>query len=163
MHLRSQIVIPARLASTRLPEKLLRVAGGKTILQHTYEAAAKSKIADEIVVAVDDQRLADNVDDFGGRWIMTPVDCASGTDRIAFVADALPDVDVFINVQGDEPEIEATAIDAVATTLIESGADMATAGTPLRRRGRAERSIQRQNRDGRARKKRCRAGQGGLL
>ena len=87
------IVIPARLASTRLSEKLLRRAGGKSILQHTYEAASQTQTADGVVVAVDDDKLADEVDSFGGNWIMTG-DCASGTDRIAEVADAMPDVEV---------------------------------------------------------------------
>ena len=129
----SLIVIPARLASSRLPEKLLRQAGGKTVLRHTYEAARGSQIAGDVVVAVDDQRLADEVDSFGGRWIMTSPDCASGTDRIAEVAAAMPQVDVFINVQGDEPEIDPATIDTVAKKLIDSpGADMATAGVPLR-------------------------------
>ncbi|MGB7345110.1 MAG: 3-deoxy-manno-octulosonate cytidylyltransferase [Pirellulaceae bacterium] len=128
-----QIVIPARLASTRLPEKLLRQAGGKSILQHTYDAACASSVASGVIVAVDNPRIADEVDSFGGRWIMTSVDCASGTDRIAEVAAAMPEVDVFVNVQGDEPEISPAAIDLVAKTLIENtAADMSTVGTPIR-------------------------------
>ncbi len=126
------IVIPARLASTRLSEKLLRRAGGKSILQHTYEAASQTQTADGVVVAVDDDKLADEVDSFGGNWIMTG-DCASGTDRIAEVADAMPDVEVFVNVQGDEPEIDPAAIDRVARALLDcQAADMSTVGTPIR-------------------------------
>jgi 3-deoxy-manno-octulosonate cytidylyltransferase (CMP-KDO synthetase) len=133
MNTRCQIVIPARLASTRLPEKLLRKAGGKTILHHTFEAASRSSIAEGIVVAVDDPRIADEVHSFGGRWIMTDPACASGTDRIAEVAEAMPEVDVFVNVQGDEPEIDPVVIDLVASTLIQDAeADMSTAGTPIR-------------------------------
>jgi 3-deoxy-manno-octulosonate cytidylyltransferase (CMP-KDO synthetase) len=128
-----QIVIPARLASTRLPEKLLRKVAGKSVLQHTFEAASRCSVADQIVVAVDDERVAEEVDSFGGRWIMTSADCASGTDRIAEVARAAPAVNVFVNVQGDEPEIEPAVIDLVASTLInDASADMATAGTPIR-------------------------------
>jgi 3-deoxy-manno-octulosonate cytidylyltransferase (CMP-KDO synthetase) len=128
-----QIVIPARLASTRLPEKLLRKVAGKSVLQHTFEAASRCSVADQIVVAVDDERVAEEVDSFGGRWIMTSADCASGTDRIAEVASAAPAVNVFVNVQGDEPEIEPAVIDLVASTLIDdASADMATAGTPIR-------------------------------
>lgn len=127
------IVIPARLASTRLPEKLLRKAGGKSILHHTYLAANRTENAGKVVVAVDDVRLAEEVDSFGGQWVMTSVDCASGTDRIAEVATAYPDVENFVNVQGDEPEIEPSAIDAVASALInDPEVDMATAGTPIR-------------------------------
>ncbi len=131
--MRCRIVIPARLASTRLPEKLLQKAGGKTVLQHTFEAAARSSVADGIIVAVDDKRIADEVDSFGGRWLMTSPDCASGTDRIAEVADAMPETEVFVNVQGDEPEIDPKVIDAVASLLTsDPGADMSTAGTPIR-------------------------------
>lgn len=130
-----QIVIPARLASSRLPEKLLRKVAGKSILQHTFEAASRSSVAAGIVVAVDDQRMADEVDSFGGRWIMTGATCASGTDRIAEVAETISDVEVFVNVQGDEPEIDPAVIDLVASTLLhDSTADMSTAGTPIRDR-----------------------------
>ncbi|KAA1260283.1 3-deoxy-manno-octulosonate cytidylyltransferase [Rubripirellula obstinata] len=128
-----QIVIPARLASSRLPEKLLRHAGGKSVLQHTYEAACRASCTDDVIVAVDDDRLAEEVQRFGGKWIMTSVDCASGTDRIAEVAAALPGKDVFVNVQGDEPEIDPAVIDKVAARLIEdTTADLATAGVAIR-------------------------------
>ncbi|EMI21564.1 3-deoxy-D-manno-octulosonate cytidylyltransferase [Rhodopirellula maiorica SM1] len=127
------IVIPARLASTRLSEKLLRVAGGKTILRHTWEAASNARIADAVVVAVDDPKLADEVESFGGRFVMTSVDCPSGTDRIAEVAAQFPDFDAFINVQGDEPEIDPDTVDLVGTILInDASADIATIGTPIR-------------------------------
>lgn len=134
---RCRIVIPARLASTRLPEKLLRRVAGKSILHHTFLAARRSTIASSIVIAVDDRRLADEVESFGGQWIMTDVNCPSGTDRIAAVAQAddssSHDHDIFINVQGDEPEIDPAAIDQVAALLIDDpDADMATAGTPIR-------------------------------
>lgn len=128
-----QIVIPARLASTRLPEKLLRKVGGKTVLNHTHDAAQRSRFGADIVVAVDDRRLADEVDRFGGRWIMTAVDCPSGTDRIAQVAAQMPSAEVFVNVQGDEPEIAPEVIDRVGQMMIDDPrADMATMGTPIR-------------------------------
>lgn len=131
--MRCRIVIPARLASTRLSEKLLRKAGGKTVLRHTFEAASRSSVADGIIVAVDDQRIADEVDSFGGTWVMTSLDCNTGTDRIAEVAHAMPETEVFVNVQGDEPEIDPDVIDAVASLLIsDSQADMSTAGAPIR-------------------------------
>jgi 3-deoxy-manno-octulosonate cytidylyltransferase (CMP-KDO synthetase) len=131
--MQSQIVIPARLASTRLPEKLLRRAGGKSVLQHTYESASRSKLSESLVVAVDDPRLADEVASFGGKAIMTSRECASGTDRIAEVAARFSDVDVFVNVQGDEPEIDPAAIDLVIKTLLNhSDASIATVATPIR-------------------------------
>ena len=127
------IVIPARLASTRLSEKLLHKVCGKSILQHTWEAASRAAITDRVIVAVDDSRLADDVESFGGAWVMTSVDCPSGTDRIAEVAEKFEDVDIFINVQGDEPEIDPRTIDRVGSLLHEnSAADMATIGTPIR-------------------------------
>jgi 3-deoxy-manno-octulosonate cytidylyltransferase (CMP-KDO synthetase) len=133
MSARILIVIPARLASTRLAEKLLRQAAGKSILQRTFEAACRCSVTQDVVVAVDDQRLADEVDSFGGSWMMTSQACNSGTDRIAEVAAAMPEVDVFVNVQGDEPEIEAAVIDRVANALIKTPqADISTAGTPIR-------------------------------
>lgn len=128
-----QIVIPARLASTRLPEKLLRIVAGKSILQHTYESARRSRYGKDVIIAVDDQRLAEEVERFGAPFLMTSVDCPSGTDRIAEVADQIPEKDIFINVQGDEPEIEGLVIDQVAERLMNSpNADLATAGVPLR-------------------------------
>ena len=128
-----QIVIPARLASTRLPEKLLRRAGGKSILQHTYEAACRVRQAAGVVIAVDDPRLADEASAFGANVVMTRVDCPSGTDRIAEVARQMQQVDVFVNVQGDEPEIDPAAIAAVIDCLDHNPqAAMATAATALR-------------------------------
>ena len=133
MYDRCQIVIPARLKSTRLPEKLLLRVGGKSVLQHTYEAAQRATRANSVIVAVDHTRLADEVKSFGGEWIMTSSDHARGTDRIAEVAWKVPNVSVFVNVQGDEPEIDSTAIDLVIQTLIDDPtADMATVGTPIR-------------------------------
>lgn len=131
--MRVQVVIPARLASTRLPEKLLLPVGGKSILQHTYEAAARSRVAGGVIVAVDDPRLAHEVTSFGGVARLTSPDCQSGTDRIAEVAAEMPEADIFVNVQGDEPEIDPAAIDLVAQTLIDyPEADMATVAKPIR-------------------------------
>lgn len=131
--MKCQIIIPARLASTRLPEKLLRTVDGKSILEFTYLAACHSTVAADVLIAVDDQRIADEADRIGAPWVMTNPNCASGTDRIAEVAAGLPDVDVFVNVQGDEPEIAAATIDLVAQTLLDDPeAKIATAAAPIR-------------------------------
>lgn len=131
--MKCMIVIPARLQSSRLAEKLLLPAGGKSVLQHTYEAAMRSARASEVIVAVDDPRLAHEVDRFGGQARLTRVDCQSGTDRIAEVATMHEDVDIIVNVQGDEPEIEANTIDAVVQCLeTHPAAAIATAITPIR-------------------------------
>lgn len=132
---RVHIVIPARLASTRLPEKLLLRAGGKSILQHTYEAACTAQTPDAISIAVDHPRLADEAKSFGANVVMTSPDCPSGTDRIAEVARQLPSDEIFVNVQGDEPEIDPKAIDMVASLLVDAAwADMSTAARPIRDR-----------------------------
>tara|TARA_R110002049_G_scaffold2750_8_gene22257 strand:- start:207448 stop:208086 length:639 start_codon:yes stop_codon:yes gene_type:complete len=90
-------------------------------------------MCDGIVVAVDDARLADEVAAFGGNAIMTRQSCPSGTDRIAEVAQQMPDVQIFVNVQGDEPEIDPAAIDLVTKTLVEHpDASMATVAAPIR-------------------------------
>lgn len=131
--LRSAIVIPARLASTRLPRKLLLCETGKTLIQHTHEAAAKATRPSEVLVAADCEEIADAVRAFGGRVQLTSPNCASGTDRVAEIAQKLPDVDVFVNVQGDEPEISAAAID-LAVELLERDPEavMSTLATPIR-------------------------------
>lgn len=131
--MRIQVVIPARLASTRLPEKLLLPVGGKSILQHTYEAACRCQAAGGVLVAVDDPRLAHEVTSFGGVARLTSPDCQSGTDRVAEVAAEMSETEIFVNVQGDEPEIDPVAIDLVAQTLIDfPEADMATVAKPIR-------------------------------
>ena len=118
--LRSQIVIPARLASTRLPRKLMLRVAGKSILQHTYEAAAQAKHPSEITVAVDCQELADEVAAFGGTAFLTDPNLPSGTDRVVEVAKQHTEFDIFVNVQGDEPEITGEAIDQVIGLLIQN-------------------------------------------
>ena len=130
----TQIVLPARLGSTRLKEKLMQNVAGKSVLEHTYRAAKRARCAaNGILIAVDDSRLADLADSFGAKWVMTPKDCRSGTDRIAFVAEQFADTEIFVNVQADEPEIDPDAIDAVADLLRSyPEADIATAGTPIR-------------------------------
>ena len=133
--LHSTIVIPARLASTRLPRKLLLAETGKPLLQHTYEAASRAKRASGVLVAADCEEIAAVVRSFGGRVELTSPECASGTDRVAEIARKLPDVDVLVNVQGDEPEISAAAID-LAVELLERDQDavMSTLATPIRSR-----------------------------
>lgn len=135
----SQIVIPARLASTRLPEKLLLRETGKPLLQHTFESARTALKPQGITIAVDSQRLFDVVTGFGGAALMTHPDLPSGTDRVAAVARQMPDIDIFVNVQGDEPEITAKAIDQVVE-LLESNpaAHVATLASPIRERERLE-------------------------
>jgi 3-deoxy-manno-octulosonate cytidylyltransferase (CMP-KDO synthetase) len=137
--LRSTIVIPARLASTRLPHKLLLRETGKPLIQHTYEAASKATRPTGVLVAADCEEIAAVVRSFGGRVELTSPECASGTDRVAEIARRLPDVDVLVNVQGDEPEISPGAID-LAVELLERNpqAVMSTLATPLREKAKLD-------------------------
>ncbi len=136
---RSYIVIPARLASTRLPGKLLLRETGKTLIQHTYEAAQKARRPGGICVATDHEEIFRAVEAFGGGVVMTSPDCPSGTDRVAEVAQGLADVDIIVNVQGDEPELAGESIDLVVKLLEDdSDAVMATLATPIRSRSQWE-------------------------
>jgi 3-deoxy-manno-octulosonate cytidylyltransferase (CMP-KDO synthetase) len=130
---RSYIIIPARLASTRLPRKLLLRETGMTVLEHTYRAAKQSRLAAGICIAADHEEIAAEVRRFGGEVCMTSPACASGTDRVAEVAAGMSEVDIVVNVQGDEPEIDSAAIDQLITLLrSDPKAVAATLATPLR-------------------------------
>ena len=129
--LRAAIVIPARLQSTRLPRKLLLAETGKPLIQHTYEAASQATKVQTLCVAADSDEIASVVRTFGGQVLMTDPNHASGSDRVAEVARQWPDVDVIVNVQGDEPEISAAAIDQVVDLLQRNpAAVMSTLATP---------------------------------
>jgi 3-deoxy-manno-octulosonate cytidylyltransferase (CMP-KDO synthetase) len=131
----SHIVIPARLASTRLPRKLLLAETGKPLIQHTYEAAQKARRPGGVCVAADCEEIAVVVRGFGGQVVLTSPHCTSGTDRIAEVATQLGNVDILVNVQGDEPELSGHAIDLVVDLLQRNPAiNMATLATPIRSR-----------------------------
>jgi 3-deoxy-manno-octulosonate cytidylyltransferase (CMP-KDO synthetase) len=135
----SQIIIPARLASTRLPRKLLLSETGKPLIQHTYEAASRARLPQGVCVATDHAEILAAVQSFGGQAEMTSPDCASGTDRVAEVARRRPQVDVIVNVQGDEPEIAGESIDLAVRLLDENPqAVMSTLATPIRSRRQLE-------------------------
>jgi 3-deoxy-manno-octulosonate cytidylyltransferase (CMP-KDO synthetase) len=135
--LKSHVFIPARLASTRLPRKLLLRETGMTVLQHTYEAALRAGRPSGVCVAAEDEPIAREVRQFGGEVFVTGADFASGTDRIASVAaaDRFADVEIVVNLQGDEPEVSGQAIDRVVTLLEDDpAAVMSTLATPIRSR-----------------------------
>ncbi len=127
------IVIPARFASTRLPGKPLLDIGGKPMVVRVAEQARRSGIA-RVVIATDHDGIAETSRVYGFEVIMTRADHATGTDRLAEVASALalPDDDIVVNVQGDEPLIEPDLIRAVAGLLqAKPGAAIATACHPI--------------------------------
>jgi 3-deoxy-manno-octulosonate cytidylyltransferase (CMP-KDO synthetase) len=130
--LRTAILLPARYASVRLPGKPLLRETGKFLIQHVYEQALRAKCADTVIVATDDDRIADAVKSFGGNVAMTRADHVSGTDRIAEVAQNL-DVDIVVNLQGDEPQFDPANLDLLVELLAnDPTADAATLMTPIR-------------------------------
>ena len=125
------VVIPARLGSTRLPEKCLLPLCGKPMIVWVAEAASRSRRADRVVVATDHERIVDTVKAAGFEAVMTRKDHPSGTDRVAEAA-AGSHADVIINVQGDEPLMDPQLVDRLADTMQHaSGWDMATAASPM--------------------------------
>ena len=119
-------VIPARWASTRFPAKMIAPIAGKPLIQRVVERARQSKLLAEVIVATDDQRIADCVAAIGGRAVMTRADHPSGTDRVAEVARKIR-CDIVVNIQGDEPLVEPAVIDDLARALArDRSASMAT-------------------------------------
>jgi len=112
-------VIPARLQSTRLPDKVLLNATGKYLVQHVYERALRIRGVDTVIVAVDDPRTFEAVEGFRGRAMMTSVEHTSGTDRAAEVARSVP-ADLIVNLQADEPELEPEDVDALIAAMADA-------------------------------------------
>ena len=122
-------IIPARYASTRLPGKPLLSQTGKPLIQHVYEQAQLARSLSAVWVATDDERILSAVRGFGGQAVMTDPAHRCGTERIAEAARSI-DADVVVNVQGDEPDIDPAAIDAVVALLErEPNLEVATAAT----------------------------------
>ena len=120
-------VIPARYASTRLPGKPLADIVGKPMIQHVYERSAQATIPQQVVVATDDEKVFQAVQQFGGKVVKTSSEHQTGTDRLAEVASKYAEVDVIINVQGDEPLIDPKVIDELAQEFLNDTAlQMAT-------------------------------------
>lgn len=126
------VVIPARYASTRLPGKPLVPLCGKPMIQHVYERAKRAQTVHEVLVATDDQRIFEAVQQFGGQARLTRADHRTGTERIAEVA-VQEQGDIFVDVQGDEPLIDPVTIDAAVGALLEEPpAQIATVATLIR-------------------------------
>ena len=110
-------IIPARWASTRFPGKPLHPIAGKPLIQHVWDQCNKTHSLDEILIATDDARIAENAESFGAKIVMTSNDHVSGTDRIAEVAQTDQDCTHIINIQGDEPLIDPGLIDQLAEKI----------------------------------------------
>jgi 3-deoxy-manno-octulosonate cytidylyltransferase (CMP-KDO synthetase) len=119
-------MIPARLASTRLPEKLLQQLGEFNVLQTTYRNAVATGLFSEVIVVVDDAKLSDSILQIGGTVKMSSKPHDTGTDRIAEFAEYI-DADIIINIQADEPEVNKVLIASLIKALEEdSNADVST-------------------------------------
>jgi 3-deoxy-manno-octulosonate cytidylyltransferase (CMP-KDO synthetase) len=124
------IVIPARLRSTRLPNKVLLDLGGKPVIQRVYEACMQAKLHQEVWIAADSDVVFNLCKQFTPNVLMTKEEHPSGTDRIAEVASKIP-CDIVVNVQGDESLFDADIIDRLITALQESDAAMASVCAPV--------------------------------
>ena len=126
-------VIPARYGSTRLPGKPLLDICGKPLIQRVWDVVARVHGLNEIIVATDDERIAEVVRDFGGRAVMTSPDCQSGSDRVREVAQTV-DADVYVNVQGDEPLLNPSAIEKLLDVFaLDTNVQVATLCSPISR------------------------------
>ena len=122
-------VIPSRWGSSRFPGKPLTPILGKPLVLWVVEAAKRAKRLDKVIVATDDERIAQAVSPHC-QAVMTASDLPSGTDRVAVAAQAGPQ-DIVINIQGDEPLMDPALIDALAERMLLTGEEMATAACPI--------------------------------
>ncbi|MCG6935160.1 MAG: 3-deoxy-manno-octulosonate cytidylyltransferase [Proteobacteria bacterium] len=128
-----RVIIPARHASTRLPGKPLREIAGRAMLQHVYACAQRSA-AGQVIIATDDDRIREAATGFGATVCMTSAEHRSGTERLAEVVEtlAIPEDDVIVNLQGDEPLMPVSCLNQVAEALAEHpGAVVSTLCAPL--------------------------------
>lgn len=110
-------VIPARLGSTRLQEKVLKPINGKPMVEWVWRRASLAKHLSEVIIACDDVRIEDCVKNFGGKAMMTDPNHPNGSSRVAEVV-SKTDAEIYINIQGDEPLINPSVIDQLADVLI---------------------------------------------
>lgn len=123
-------IIPARYDSSRFPGKPLIDLKGKTMIQRVYEGAQRAHMIDKLVVATDDHRIVTEVERFGGIAILTKSTHQSGTDRCAEVLERIPDYDIVINIQGDEPLVSAQQLDALLEVFTDIKIQIATLVNP---------------------------------
>ena len=131
--MRSIGVIPARYGSTRLKGKVLADIFGKPLIQHVWERAKKAKLLDDLIIAVDDDRVQKVCEGFGANVVMTDKKCVSGSDRIA---QAIRNIEagIVVNIQGDEPMLDASIIDSLVDVLAkEKDVHMSTAVVKMKK------------------------------
>lgn len=123
---KATVAIPARLGSTRLPGKVLLDLGGKPVVQHVWERVRSMRSAGRVVILADTEQVCAAAEAFGAEVIMTSPECRSGTERLSSVLAQLPG-EFFLNVQGDEPFIDAAMLDALVARWAETGCALVTA------------------------------------
>jgi 3-deoxy-manno-octulosonate cytidylyltransferase (CMP-KDO synthetase) len=125
-------VIPSRLASTRTPRKALALIQGKPMIQRVYEQAIKCSTLSKVIVATDSNEIADVVKAVGGEVVMTDPNIPNGSERAATVAESYPDMDVVINLQGDEPFVKPEMLTALVQPYLDGETpEMTTLACPL--------------------------------
>ncbi len=119
-------VIPARYAATRFPAKLMQKLGDKSVIAHTYQNTIATRLFDEVMVVTDSQIIFDEITQYGGYVVMSKLQHESGSDRIAeAIADI--DVDIVVNVQGDEPFVNKDVLLKVLNVFYEAGSKVQVA------------------------------------
>ena len=119
-------VVPARLNSKRLPRKILADLNGKPLIAHVMGRALEAKSLDKVILAVDSEETIKTLEQYDFDMVLTSSDHVSGTDRIAEVIDEIPDAEIIINIQGDEPLIESKVIDSLVDSFNDSTVNIST-------------------------------------
>ncbi len=118
-------IIPARYAATRFPAKLMQVLGNKTVIRHTYDNTVATELFDDVFVVTDSEIIFNEIVEHGGKAIMSKKNHESGSDRIAEAAANL-DVDIIVNVQGDEPFVQRAALEKLLATFSDESVQVAS-------------------------------------
>jgi 3-deoxy-manno-octulosonate cytidylyltransferase (CMP-KDO synthetase) len=126
---RTLAVIPARLASTRLPRKVLREIAGEPMLAWVYRAARACPLLDQVLIATDSDEVLTYAQEHGLPAVFTPADCVSGTDRVHAVAESIP-ADIYVNIQGDEPMLRPEHIQSLLAPFTRAEVAVSTIATP---------------------------------
>ena len=121
-------IIPARFGSSRFPGKPLIDLKGKSMIQRVYEGAKKSDLIHDLIVATDDERIVTEVKRFGGNVMMTKDSHLSGTDRCGEIANHFENIDVVVNIQGDEPLVDFRQLNSLISAFENSNISIATLG-----------------------------------
>ena len=129
-------IIPSRFGSSRFPGKPLAILAGKPLVAWVVEAVKKAKGLDEVLVATDDERIVQAVEEHGGKAVMTPSELPSGTDRIAcaarnFLGRDFDDDDILVNIQGDEPFVQPSQLETIMKCFDDESTDIATLVKPF--------------------------------